>query len=169
MPGLDARQVKAHMHPHETLIREFYAAFARRDAEAMARCYHDDVVFTDTVFPLLRGEEARDMWRMLAERATDLELVLDEAAADADGGTAHWTARYTFSKTGRKVENRIGAMFAFRDGRIVRHIDRFPFWRWAAQALGPVGQLAGWFPPLKWKVRKEAARGLATFRAKSFA
>ena len=166
MPGLDCRQVKAPMHANETLIREFYAAFARRDAEAMAHCYHDDVLFTDTVFPMLKGEEARDMWRMLAARATDLKLTLYEAAGDADGGTAHWTARYTFSKTGRKVENRIGAMFAFRDGKIVRHIDRFPFWRWAAQALGPVGLLAGWFPSLKWKVRREAAKGLAIFRAK---
>jgi ketosteroid isomerase-like protein len=166
MPGLDCRQVKAPMHPNETSIREFYAAFARRDAEAMARCYHDDIVFTDTVFPMLRGEEARDMWRMLVERGKDLQVVLDEAAADADGGTAHWTARYTFSRTARKVENRISAMFAFRDGKIVRHIDNFSFWRWSAQALGPLGQLGGWFPPLKWKVRKDAARGLAIFRAK---
>src|SRR5437870_3755102 len=30
------------MHPHETLIRDFYSAFARRDAEAMAGCYHRD-------------------------------------------------------------------------------------------------------------------------------
>ena len=28
------------MHPHEAVIREFYAAFARKDAEGMARCYH---------------------------------------------------------------------------------------------------------------------------------
>ncbi len=70
------------MHPHEALIREFYAAFARRDAEAMARCYHDGVLFSDPVFPRLEGEEARDMWRMLLSRATDLEVVLEEASAD---------------------------------------------------------------------------------------
>jgi len=154
------------MHPHESLIREFYAAFANRDAEAMARCYHDDVFFTDPAFPRLRGEEARDMWRMLVARATDLEIVLDEASADAEGGRAHWTARYTFSKTGRKVVNRIEATFAFRDGRIVRHYDRFSFWRWSSQALGPVGRLFGWFAPLKWLVRKQAAEQLSRFSAK---
>jgi ketosteroid isomerase-like protein len=155
------------MHPHERLIREFYAAFARRDAEAMARCYHDDVFFSDPAFPGLRGEEARDMWRMLLARATDLEVVLDEAAADAQGGSARWTATYTFSGTGRPVVNRISAMFAFRDGLIVRHYDRFSFWRWSAQALGPLGRFLGWFAPVKWMVRRRAARGLERFRARA--
>jgi ketosteroid isomerase-like protein len=154
------------MHPYEQLIREFYAAFARRDAEAMARCYHPDVFFSDTVFPRLHGEEAGDMWRMLLARAADLEVTLDSAEGNAEGGRAQWTARYTFTKTGRKVVNVIQAMFAFRDGRIVRHYDNFPFWRWAAQALGPVGALLGWFPPLKWKVRKDAAKSLERFREK---
>lgn len=152
------------MHPHENLIREFYGAFARRDAEAMARCYHDEVFFTDPAFPRLRGEEARDMWRMLLARATDLEIVLDEASGDAEGGRARWTARYTFSKTGRPVVNRIEATFAFRDGLIVRHYDRFPFWRWSAQALGPLGRFFGWFAPVKWLVRRQAAAQLERFR-----
>ena len=154
------------MHPHETLIRDFYAAFARKDAEAMARCYHPEVFFSDTVFPSLRGAEAGDMWRMLLSRAADLEVTLDEASADADGGRAKWTARYTFSRTGRPVVNRVAALFAFRDGLIVRHHDSFSFWRWASQALGPVGSALGWFAPLKWKVRKDAANGLAAFRGK---
>ena len=65
------------MHPHEALVREFYARFAARDAEGMAACYHPDVAFSDPVFPMLRGEEARDMWRMLLARAADLEVTLD--------------------------------------------------------------------------------------------
>jgi len=152
------------VHPHETLIREFYAAFARRDAEAMARCYHDEVFFSDPAFPKLNGEEARDMWRMLVARATDLEIVLEEAHADSEGGRARWTAHYTFSKTGRQVVNRIDALFAFRDGRIIRHFDRFSFWRWSSQALGPLGQFLGWFAPVKWMVRKQAAKQLDRFR-----
>ena len=152
------------MHPHESVVRDFYAAFARRDAEAMARCYHPDVFFSDPVFPRLRADEAGDMWRMLLERASDLSVTLDEASGDADGARARWTARYTFSRTGRPVVNRVAAMFAFREGLIVRHYDRFSFWRWAAQALGPAGTALGWFAPLKWKVRREAARGLERFR-----
>lgn len=154
------------MHPHEALIREFYAAFARHDAEAMARCYADDAFFSDPAFPRLQGEEARDMWRMLVSRAPDLAIVLDDASADDTGGHARWTATYTFSRTGRPVVNRISARFAFKDGRIVRHHDQFSFWRWSSQALGPTGRLLGWSAPLKWMVRKQAAGQLARFRDK---
>ena len=73
------------MHPNESLIRDFYAAFARRDAEAMAARYDPDVFFSDPVFPRLRGAEAGDMWRMLLSRATDLAVTLDEASADDAG------------------------------------------------------------------------------------
>jgi ketosteroid isomerase-like protein len=152
------------MHPHETLLREFYARFSARDAEGMARCYHRDVAFSDPVFPMLRGDEAGDMWRMLLSRATDLAVTLDEARGDDEGGEAAWTARYTFTRTGRPVVNRVHGLFAFRDGLIVRHHDSFPFWRWSAQALGPAGAAFGWLPPLRWKVRKDAARALARYR-----
>jgi ketosteroid isomerase-like protein len=152
------------MHPNEALIREFYAAFARGDAEGMARCYDPEIFFSDPVFTKLRGAEAGDMWRMLLARATDLQVTLDEASGDAEGGKAHWTARYTFTRTGRPVINKVSAMFAFRNGKIVRHYDRFSFYTWASQALGPMGKALGWFAPLKWKVRKDAAKGLEKFR-----
>ena len=152
------------MHPHESLIRAFYEAFARRDAEGMARCYHPEVFFSDPVFAGLRGEDAGDMWRMLLARAGDLAVTLEEATGDAAGGRATWTARYTFSRTGRPVVNRVEAMFGFRDGLISRHYDRFSFYRWASQALGPVGAALGWFGPFKWKVRTDAKRALERYR-----
>ena len=152
------------MHPHEILLREFYDRFAARDAEGMARCYHADIAFSDPVFPMLHGQEAGDMWRMLLSRAADLAVTLDEARGDRDGGEARWTARYTFTRTGRPVVNRVHGLFAFRDGLIVRHHDSFSFWRWASQALGPAGMLLGWAPPLRWKVRKDAARALERYR-----
>ncbi len=151
------------MHANETLIRNFYTAFASRDADAMAACYHPEVVFTDPAFPSLRGIEAGAMWRMLLSRGKDLKITLIDASADASGGRAIWEAHYTFSKTGRPVVNRIDALFAFRDGLIVRHIDRFPFWRWAKQALGMPGLLLGWSWPFKAMVQKQAAAALAGF------
>ena len=87
------------MHAHETLIRDFYAAFARHDAEAMARCYHADIFFTDPVFPALRGRDAGDMWRMLLSRAKDLEVTLDEASADETSvDTGSWAATGTATR-----------------------------------------------------------------------
>lgn len=152
------------MHPNEALVRELYARLAARDAEGVARCYHPDVFFSDPVFPHLRGKAAGDMWRMLLERGRDLEFVLDEASGDAHGATARWTARYTFR--GRPVVNRGRSMFAFRDGLVSRHYDNFPFWRWARQALGPLGAALGWFGPFKWMVRRDAARSLERWQAR---
>jgi hypothetical protein len=62
------------------------------------------------------------------------------------------------------VANRVSTLFAFRDGRIVRHFDSFPFWRWASQALGAPGRYLGWSAPLKWRVRRQAAAQLDRFR-----
>jgi ketosteroid isomerase-like protein len=157
------------VHPDEALIRRFYGAFAARDAETMADCYHHEVCFSDPAFPMLQGKDASDMWRMLVTRGKDLELTLVSASADEQGGRATWEARYTFSQTGRKVVNRIDAVFAFKDGKIVRHIDHFSFWRWSRQALGPLGLLLGWSWPLKSLVRRNAAKALAQFQSRASA
>jgi ketosteroid isomerase-like protein len=155
------------MHPNAQVITRFYEAFAVRDAETMARCYHRDVEFSDPVFPNLKGDAAGDMWRMLAARATDLVVRFDVKSADDQRGEAHWDADYTFTKTGRKVGNRIDAQFEFEDGLIRRHSDRFDLWRWSRMALGAPGLLLGWSPLLRNKVRHQAAEGLAAFRRKA--
>jgi hypothetical protein len=41
----------------------------------MVACYAPDVEFSDPVFPRLRGEEARAMWRMPVERGQDLRVM----------------------------------------------------------------------------------------------
>jgi ketosteroid isomerase-like protein len=143
------------------LIERFYAAFARRDGDAMAACYAPDATFRDPVFGQLDAAETAAMWRMLVGRAPDLKVELAEHDADATQGTARWIAHYTFSRTGRPVVNDVRAKFAFRDGLIVEHVERFNFWRWARQALGPIGLFMGWSPGLRLRVHREARAGLA--------
>jgi ketosteroid isomerase-like protein len=145
------------------LIDRFYGAFARRDHETMAACYAPDARFSDPVFQDLRGDEVRAMWRMLCERGRDLELSHSRVQAEGDRGSAHWEANYTFSGTGRRVHNEIDAAFRFRDGLIAEHSDEFDLWRWTRQALGPVGVLLGWAPPLQNKVRGQARQSLDEF------
>jgi ketosteroid isomerase-like protein len=151
------------------LIERFYAAFADRDGGAMASCYAPDVRFSDPVFPDLRGSEAGAMWRMLTARADDLRVELLEHRADAEAGSAHWRARYTFTQTGRPVLNDVQASFRFGDGLIVEHVDRFDFHRWARQALGPAGLLLGWTPLLRSSVRRRARAGLDEFLSRDSA
>ncbi len=129
----------------------------------MAACYHPDATFTDEVFSLKNGKEAAAMWHLLCESGKDLRIEFSEVQAGDQSGRAHWEAYYTFSRTGRKVHNVIEASFEFRDGKIIRHVDRFPFRRWARQAFGPTGWLLGWTGFLRNKVRNTAMKGLFRF------
>jgi hypothetical protein len=119
------------------------------------------------VFPDLDAAGVAAMWRMLCARGKDLAVVASGIAADATTGRAHCAATYTYSGSGRRVVNRIDATFAFRDGRICRHQDRFDLYRWLRQALGWKGVVLGWLPAVQRKVRAQAAGALAQWRAQS--
>ncbi len=151
------------MHQNETLIHEFYTAFAQRNWKTMQTCYHDEILFTDPVFINLKGKQARAMWHMLAENARDFSLQFTRVEADEHNGSAYWEAHYTFSKTGRRVHNKIDARFQFKGGLIYHHTDTFDFWRWSRMALGATGFLLGWSSMLQQKVRANALHGLNKF------
>lgn len=51
----------------KNIIENFYEAFANLDAETMVSYYHDDIVFEDPAFGILKGNRAKNMWRMLCE------------------------------------------------------------------------------------------------------
>ncbi len=154
------------MHKNAESIRDFYAAFAQKDAERMIAFYDRDVEFSDPVFTRLKGEEVFAMWRMLCERAKDFRVEASDIDADDTSGKAHWEAHYLFSKSGRPVHNRIDARFTFRDGKIVTHRDSFDLWAWSGMALGPAGRLLGWFPPFQATIRKNADAGLRAYMGK---
>jgi ketosteroid isomerase-like protein len=145
------------------LVERFYAAFDRKDGEAMAACYTPDARFSDPVFVDLRGREPGAMWRMLTGRASDLRVELVEHDADERAGSARWVARYTFTTTGRPVVNDVRASFRFANGLIAEHTDRFGFHGWARQALGTSGLLLGWTPFLRAAVRRRAREDLERF------
>ena len=154
-------------HPNAALIRRFYDALDRHDAATMIAGYAPDATFSDPVFRTLDAAGVAAMWRMLCARGKDLHVVASGVTADATQGRGHWVATYTFSATGRHVENHIDATFAFLDGLIVRHEDRFDLWRWLRQALGPKGALLGWLPLVQRATRAQAAKALAEWRARN--
>ncbi|HXS53149.1 MAG TPA: nuclear transport factor 2 family protein [Usitatibacter sp.] len=152
------------MHPHEALVRRFYACLAARDPEGAAACYHADVFFSDPLFPRLRGEAAVDLWRMRLESETTGAVRLLEVSADAEAAIARWSLQEDFR--GRTVVTHGRAMFAFRGDRISRHYDHFSLWRWTSRAFGPAGAALGWFGPFRWAVRRRAARALERFQCR---
>ena len=149
------------------LIQHFYESFAGNNADAMISCYADDIEFSDPAFGLLKGADAKNMWKMLIERARgNIKIEFKNVVADDKKGSADWTADYLFSKTGRKVFNEIHAEFEFQDGKIIRHTDTFDLWKWSKQALGISGVLLGWSSFLKNKIQKNARESLAEYSKK---
>jgi ketosteroid isomerase-like protein len=153
------------MSSNAELLTRFYTAFGQLDYATMAACYHPEAEFSDPVFPDLHGPQIGSMWKMLCLAAKEFSVTFSDVTADDARGSANWIARYRYSKTGREVVNRIHADFEFRDGLIFRHRDTFDLHRWLGMALGPMGTLLGWLPPMQAKVRTSAAAALAKFSA----
>jgi len=149
------------------LIERFYNAFQKLDYKTMQGCYGEHPVFNDPVFGIIEGDEVKAMWEMLCKSAKDFSLSFSNIELlDEEYATCNWTARYTFSKTGRKVENYIKAYMRIQNGKITEHTDFFKFWKWSKQALGASGWLLGWSNFLKRKVRINALRNLERFMNK---
>ena len=152
------------MTNRELLINNFYSAFQKLDYNGMNSCYSDDIVFFDPVFGLLRGDEARSMWEMLCRNAKDLTITWSNIKhLDEEYSTCDWVAGYTFSKTGKKVVNKIKANMRFADGKIVEHSDAFSLHKWSRQALGFSGWLLGWNSFFQRKIKNQAKRNLLRF------
>jgi len=148
------------------IITQFYQSFSDGDAEGMVKFYADDVIFQDPAFGELKGDDAKNMWRMLIQNSKGkIRITFVDVKADAHAGSAHWIATYVFSKTGRPVVNKIAARFEFRDGKITRHTDHFDLWKWSSQALGLPGYLLGWSSFMKNKIQHQANSLLKKYNA----
>jgi len=149
------------------LITHFYQSFAKADAEGMVSCYHDAIQFKDPAFGCLKGEDAKNMWRMLIGRNKgNIHIVFSNVQADDKTGSANWTATYVFSATGRKVINVISAEFEFANGKIIKHTDTFDLYKWAKQAFGLKGFLLGWTSFMQHKIQEQSGALLKKYTGK---
>lgn len=148
---------------NKATIERFYTAFSKLDYKTMQDCLTDDIVFYDPAFGVLQNEQVPAMWEMLCTRAKDFSLEFSVLTAEEEYGTAQWTAKYLFSKTGRRVVNRIKAHLRFRDGKICEHTDEFSLYRWSKQAFGFKGALLGGTSLFQNKVRKAGRDALEQF------
>ena len=139
------------------IIETFYKAFSELDAETMVSCYDDNIIFEDPAFGVLKNEHAKNMWRMLCESQKGKTFIVTYSNIEANEttGSALWEAHYNFSKTGKKVHNKIKAQFEFSNGKIIKHTDDFSLHRWAKQAFGLKGYLFGGTSFFKKKLQAE--------------
>jgi len=155
------------MNNNEELIQTFYNAFSRLDYTTMQNCYAADPIFNDPVFGILQGEEVKAMWEMLCKNAKDFTLQPEKIEVEGEYGTCNWTAKYTFSKTGRRVVNKVKAHMRIENNKITEHTDEFDIYKWSRQALGLPGILLGWSGYLKNKIRHDAKGKLKKFMDKT--
>jgi len=151
----------------ESVINKFYQSFQKLDAEGMVSCYHDDIVFEDPAFGVLKGERAKNMWRMLckSQEGKDFKLIFSNVSSDGIHGSALWEAFYTFSKTNRKIHNVIQAQFEFKNGKIIKHTDSFDLYKWSKQAMGIKGVVLGRTLFFKNKIRYNTSKMLDKFES----
>nr|WP_321231050.1 nuclear transport factor 2 family protein [uncultured Psychroserpens sp.] len=151
-----------------SIIENFYSAFKNQDAESMVACYHDDIVFEDPAFGVLKGDHAKNMWRMLitSQKGKDFKVEYSDINSKGQMGNAKWEAHYMFSKTGRPVHNKIIAHFEFKDGKIIKHTDTFNLHTWSKQAFGLKGLLLGGTSFFKKKLNQQTNQLLTKFEAK---
>ena len=145
------------------VVRTFYEAFKMKDYQTMQSLYRADAVFSDPVFGRLDAKEVQSMWEMLCLQGKDLVLTYDNVSNVGEVILADWKAEYTFSLTGRKVENVIHAEFVIKDGKILTHHDQFDLYRWSRQAFGFMGILFGWTGVFQKKLSKQARQNLQRF------
>lgn len=149
------------------LIENFYIAFSEGNSQGMVECYHDNIIFQDPVFGTLKGERAKDMWRMLlSQKKAETTITFDHVNATDNAGKANWVAMYLYGPKKRKVVNKVQANFKFQDGKIIEHIDTFDLWKWTKQAMGPIGYLMGWTSIIRNKILKTTNKNLDKFIAK---
>ena len=152
------------MNNNEAVIHRFYSAFQKLDYKTMWDCYTEDPIFNDQVFGIVEGPEVFAMWEMLCKNAKDFSLEFSNIKLlDQEYATCNWTAKYTFSKTGRKVVNKIKAHMRIQEGKITEHTDEFDIWKWSRQALGLPGLLLGWSGFMKNRIRLNARKNLEKF------
>lgn len=156
------------MHDNKLIIQQFYNAFQQLNAAGMNACYTDDIIFSDPVFMILKGDEVKCMWEMLCKNAKGFSLTFsDIELLDEEYATCKWQAKYIFSKTGKKVTNNAKAYMRIIDGKITEHSDAFRLSTWLSQALGWKGVLFGWTSFMKRSVQNNARKTLMKYMEKN--
>ncbi|MGJ5640632.1 nuclear transport factor 2 family protein [Formosa sp. S-31] len=149
----------------EDLIISFYTAFNNLNPEGMVACYHPEVTFHDPAFGTLKGERAKNMWRMLckSQQGKAFKVQYSNIKVEGNEGSCDWNVSYIFGKPEKQVVNRVHAVFEFKDGLIYKHTDEFDLHKWAKLAMGFKGSLLGGTAYFKTKFQYKTNAKLDAF------
>jgi hypothetical protein len=138
-----------------TVVDRFFGAFAKADPVAMHDCLHEQISYSDPLFPDLRGGRVGLRWHWLLRHATEVKLQYQVMFADDRKTQAKVELSYRWR--GRAVALPILSTFALWDDLIVRHVDEYPYWLYARQVHGASGLVLGKFAWVQSVVQRRAA------------
>ncbi|MEZ5475778.1 MAG: nuclear transport factor 2 family protein [Steroidobacteraceae bacterium] len=114
------------------MVRELYAAFARRDIQAMLARLAPDVVWSEPENPFNpaagthRGHQGFLEWVQIGREAEDIEVLEPQQfLADRDTVAVVGHMRCRARQTGRIYESDFVHVVTLRDGKIVRFQEFF--------------------------------------------
>jgi limonene-1,2-epoxide hydrolase len=121
---------------NETLVRDFCAAFTRRDVDELLGFFTDDAIYHNMPMRPVQGKAAiRGVLDMFLKPTQAVDFAVLNIAAVAD--TVLTERLDTFVMGTRRVELPIAGIFDLRDGKIAAWRDYFDLATWTKQANPP--------------------------------
>ena len=121
------------MRDPETVVRDFCAAWSRRDIGELLGYFTDDAVYHNMPLAPVSGKDGiREVLNLFVPPAETIEFEMLKVAARGDVVFTERVDRFTMA--GRKIELPVAGVFEVRDGKIAAWRDYFDFGAWQRQS-----------------------------------
>jgi limonene-1,2-epoxide hydrolase len=120
------------MRDPETVVREFCAAFARRDIDELLGYFTDDAVYHNMPMAPVTGKDGiREVLNLFLPSSSAVRFDVLHTAVRGDVVMNERVDRFTMGD--REVVLPVAGVFEVRDGRIAAWRDYFDFATWQRQ------------------------------------
>ena len=120
------------MRDPETVVREFCAAFARRDVDELLGYFTDDAVYHNIPMAPVTGKDGiREVLNLFLPSSTAVAFEVRHTAVRGNVVLNERVDRFTMG--GKEVALPVAGVFEIRDGRIAAWRDYFDFATWQRQ------------------------------------
>lgn len=114
-----------------SIVRQFEAAFNRRDVPGLLACFTERASYHDTFYGAHVGHPAlRAMFERMFREGTDYAWTMDTVVDGTDRAAAEWTFAYVVTdavprSAGRRIRFRGMSVLALEGGRIAAYREYF--------------------------------------------
>jgi limonene-1,2-epoxide hydrolase len=120
------------MRDPETVVRDFCAAFARRDLDELLAFFTDDAVYHNIPMAPVTGKDGiREVLSLFVPASSAIAFDVLHTAVHGSVVLNERVDRFTMS--GKPIELPVAGVFEVRDGKIAAWRDYFDFATWQRQ------------------------------------